>query len=92
MVVLADRREFAGPQMGENRSTSLIRIGAGTPIAALLVRPRVPRRRLSAKITPTRTHLAGEASYQVDLRREMAEPARRAGAESDEVEGHKSDG
>ncbi len=50
------------------------------------------QRRLWAKITPTRTHLAGQAGHLVDFRREMVELARQAGTELDEAEGQESDG
>jgi hypothetical protein len=61
-------------------------------VAGLLVTFWVPRRRLWAKITPTRTHPAGQANHPVDFRREMVELAWQAGAELDEVEGQESDG
>ena len=49
------------------------------------------RHRLWARITPTRTHLAGQAGHLVDFRPEMVELARQAGAELDEAEGQESD-
>jgi len=45
------------------------------------------RGQLWAKITLTRTRLAGQASNLVDVHREMVELVRQAGAELDEVEG-----
>jgi len=86
------QREFAGIQVRKDRSDSLVWIGAGMLIAGLLVTFWVPRRRLWAKITPTRTHLAGQAGHMVDFRRELVELARQAGAEMDEVEGQESNG
>ena len=49
------------------------------------------RRRLWAKITLTRTRLAGQASNLVDVHRGMVELVRQAGAELDEVKGQESD-
>ena len=86
------QREFAGIQVKKDRSDSLIWIGAGMLIAGLLVTFWVPRRRLWAKITPARTHLAGQVGHLVDFRREMAGLAWQAGAEMDEVKGQESDG
>jgi hypothetical protein len=50
------------------------------------------RRRLWAKITATRTYLAGQACHPVDFRRGMVGLVRQAGVELDEVEGQDSDG
>jgi cytochrome c biogenesis protein ResB len=86
------QREFAGIQVRKDRSDYLVWIGAGMLIAGLLVTFWVPRRRLWAKITPARVHLAGQAGHLVDLRREMGELAQQAGAELDEAEGQESDG
>ncbi len=86
------QREFSGIQVKKDRSDTLIWIGAGMLLAGLLVTFWVPRRRLWAKITTTRTYLAGQAGHLVDFRREMAELARQAGGELDEAEGQESDG
>ena len=86
------QREFAGTQVRKDRSDSLVWIGAGMLIAGLQMTFWVPGRRLWAKITETRTHLAGRAGHLVDFCREMVGLARRADAELDEVEGQESDG
>lgn len=85
------QREFAGIQVKKDRSDLLIWIGAGMLIAGLVVTFWVPRRRLWAKITSTRTYLAGQAGHLVDFRGEMAELARQAGAEPNEGEGREKD-
>jgi cytochrome c biogenesis protein ResB len=86
------QRELAGIQVRKDRSDSLISIGVGMLVAGLLVTFWVPRRRLWAKISATRTYLAGQAGHLVDFRRDMVEMARQAGAELDKVEGQESDG
>jgi cytochrome c biogenesis protein ResB len=85
------QREFAGIQVKKDRGDLLIWIGAGMLIVGLLVTFWVPRRRLWAKITSTRTYLAGQVGAMVNFRGEMAELARRAGAELDEAEGKEVD-
>lgn len=85
------QREFAGIQVNKDRSDNLIWIGATLLIGGLLVTFWVPRRRLWARITPTRTYLAGQVGHLVDFTREMKELARQAGAEVDSAEGQESD-
>lgn len=86
------QREFAGIEVKKDRSDYLVWIGAGMLIVGLLMTFWVPRRRLWAKITPTRIYMAGQSGHLLDFRREMAELAQRAGAEMDEEKGHASDG
>jgi cytochrome c biogenesis protein ResB len=83
------QREFAGINVKRDRGDLLVWVGAAMLIGGLLVTFWVPRRRLWARITPTTTHLAGQAGHLVDLRKEMSELARQVGAEP---EGEERDG
>ncbi len=85
------QREFAGIQVKKDRSDYLIWAGTALLITGLMVTFWVPRRRLWARITPTRTHLAGQAGHLVRLDREMMDLARREGARLDEAEGEEKD-
>jgi len=85
------QKEFAGIQVKKDRSDYLIWIGAGLLIGGLVVTFWVPRRRLWARITPTRTYLAGQAGHLVDLSGEMRDMARQAGADVDSSKGQESD-
>jgi len=86
------QREFAGIQVKKDRSDYLIWVGSALLITGLLVTFWVPRRRLWARITPTRTYLAGQAGHLIRLDREMEDLARREGATLDEAEGRGKDG
>ena len=85
------QREFAGIQVKKDRSDYLIWVGTALLIAGLMVTFWVPRRRLWARITPTRTHLAGQAGHLIRLDREMVDLARQEGATLDEAEGQGKD-
>ncbi len=85
------QREFAGIQVKKDRSDYLIWVGTALLITGLMVTFWVPRRRLWARITPTRTHLAGQAGHLIRLDREMEDLARREGATLDEAEGRGED-
>jgi hypothetical protein len=85
------QREFAGIQVKKDRSDYLIWVGTALLITGLMVTFWVPRRRLWARITPTRTHIAGQAGHLVRLDREMMDLARREGARLDEAEGEEKD-
>ncbi len=77
------QREFAGIQVRKDRSDLLIWIGAGLLIGGVAATFWVPRRRLWAKITADRTHLAGQAGHFADFTAEMRDIARQAGADTD---------
>ena len=85
------QREFAGIQVKKDRSDYLIWVGSALLITGLLVTFWVPRRRLWARITPTRTYLAGQAGHLIRLDREMTDLARQEGAILDEAEGRGED-
>jgi len=73
------QREFAGIQVKRDRSDSLIWAGAVLILLGLLVTFWVPRRRLWAKISLSRTLLAGQAASHADYTRELRRLAREAG-------------
>lgn len=85
------QREFSGIEIRKDRSDYLVWIGSGMLIGGVLATFWVPRRRLWAKITASRTYLAGQAGHLVDLSKEMSDMARQAGAEPEEggAEGHR---
>ena len=85
------QREFAGIQVKKDRSDYLIWLGTALLITGLMVTFWVPRRRLWARITPTRTYLAGQAGHLIRLDREMMDLARQEGATLDEAEGRGED-
>ncbi|MCH7998593.1 MAG: cytochrome c biogenesis protein ResB [Chloroflexi bacterium] len=85
------QREFAGIQVKKDRSDYLIWVGTALLITGLVVTFWVPRRRLWARITPTRTYLAGQAGHLIRLDREMEDLARQEGATLDEAEGQGKD-
>ena len=85
------QREFAGIQVKRDRSDYLVWLGAAFLSGGLLATFWVPRRRLWAKITPARTYLAGQAGHLVRLDREMADLARREGAQLEAMEGPQED-
>lgn len=85
------QREFAGIQVKKDRSDYLIWVGTALLITGMMVTFWVPRRRLWARITPTRTYLAGQAGHLIRLDREMADLARQEGAILDEAEGRGED-
>jgi hypothetical protein len=74
------QREFAGIHVRRNRSDYLIWAGAALLVIGVMVTFWVPRRRLWAKITATRTMLAGQAPSNANYGRELRQLARRAGA------------
>ncbi|MCH8921174.1 MAG: cytochrome c biogenesis protein ResB, partial [Chloroflexi bacterium] len=86
------QREFAGIQVKKDRSDYLIWVGTALLITGLVVTFWVPRRRLWARITPTRTYLAGQAGHLIRLEREMEDLARQEGATLDEAGGQGKDG
>ena len=74
------QREFAGIHVRRNRSDYLVWAGAALMLIGVVVTFWVPRRRLWAKITATRTLLAGEAPNHANYARELKQMARQAGA------------
>ncbi len=78
------QREFAGIHVRRNRSDYLVWAGAALIIVGLMITFWVPRRRLWAKITATRTSLAGQAPSHANYSRELRRLARQAGAHDTE--------
>jgi cytochrome c biogenesis protein ResB len=76
----AGQREFAGITVHRDRSDYLVWTGAALILVGLAATFWVPRRRLWAKITPTRTSLAGQAPGHARYARELRRLARDAGA------------
>ena len=81
------QREFAGIHVRRNRSDYLVWAGAALLVIGVMVTFWVPRRRLWAKITATRTMLAGQAPGHANYTRELKQLARRAGARVSEGTG-----
>lgn len=78
------QREFSGIQVKRDDGDLLIWAGTGLLIAGLMLTFWVPRRRLWARITSGRTYLAGQAGHFVNLSKEMADMAEKAGARPEE--------
>jgi hypothetical protein len=76
----AGQREFAGITVHRDRSDYLVWLGAGLILLGLAATFWVPRRRLWARITPTRTSLAGQAPSHAKYARELRRLARNAEA------------
>ena len=76
----AGQREFAGITAHRDRSDYLVWAGAGLILLGLIATFWVPRRRFWAKITATRTSLAGQAPSHARYARELRRLARDAGA------------
>jgi hypothetical protein len=74
------QREFSGINVKRDRSDTFVWIGALMIVAGLMITFWVPRRRLWAKISETRTALAGQAPSHADFTRELRGLAREAGA------------
>jgi cytochrome c biogenesis protein ResB len=74
------QREFAGIEAKRDRSDYLVWIGAGLIVLGLMITFWVPRRRLWARITATRTSLAGQAASHAQYARELRRLAAEAGA------------
>jgi cytochrome c biogenesis protein ResB len=74
------QREFAGITVRRDRSDNLIWIGAALLLLGLVATFWVPRRRLWAKISATRTSLAGQAPGHARYSRELRRLALAAGA------------
>jgi len=74
------QREFAGIIVRRDRSDYLVWIGAGLIVMGLVATFWVPRRRFWARITATRTWLAGQAPAHARYNRELARLAAAAGA------------
>ncbi len=66
------QREFSGITVRRDRSDYLVWIGAALVFIGLIATFWVPRRRLWAKITETRTQLAGQAPTHANYPRELA--------------------
>jgi len=81
------QREFAGIHVRRNRSDYLVWVGAALLVIGVMVTFWVPRRRLWAKITATRTMLAGQAPGHANFSRELRQLARRTGANVSEGTG-----
>lgn len=64
-------REFTGLTVRRDPGASLFWAALGLGIAAMLVTFFVPRRRIWARITAQRTHLAGMAGHGINLRPEF---------------------
>src|SRR3989449_7299699 len=74
------QREFAGITVKRDRSDYLVWAGAALILAGLMATFWVPRRRFWAKITATRTVMAGQAPAHARYTRELKRLARRAGS------------
>jgi len=74
------QREFAGITVRRDRSDYLVWTGAGLIVMGLAATFWVPRRRFWARITATRTWLAGQAPAHAKYNRELARLAAAAGA------------
>jgi cytochrome c biogenesis protein ResB len=85
----AGQREFAGITVHRDRSDYLVWVGAAVTLLGLIATFWVPRRRLWARITATRTSLAGQAPGHARYTRELRRLARQAGA--DAAEGKSND-
>lgn len=79
------QREFAGITVRRDRSEYLVWAGAVLIVIGLIATFWVPRRRFWAKITATRTSLAGQAPGHARYVRELRGLARAAGTELPEV-------
>ncbi len=77
------QREFAGITVKRDRSDYLVWGGAVLILAGLLATFWVPRRRFWAKITATRTLMAGQAPAHARYARELKRLARQAGSAPD---------
>lgn len=75
------QREFAGIDAKRDRSDYLVWIGAALIVLGLMITFWVPRRRLWARITATRTSLAGQAARHANYARELRRLAAEAGAD-----------
>jgi cytochrome c biogenesis protein ResB len=73
------QREFAGITVHRDRSDYLVWAGAGLILLGLIATFWVPRRRFWARITATRTSLAGQAPGHAKYARELRRLARDAG-------------
>jgi len=73
------QREFAGITVKRDRSDYLVWAGAALILAGLLATFWVPRRRFWAKITATRTLMAGQAPAHARYSRELRRLARQVG-------------
>jgi cytochrome c biogenesis protein len=80
----AGQREFAGITVHRDRSYYLVWVGAVVTLVGLIATFWVPRRRLWARITATRTSLAGQAPGHARYTRELRRLARHAGADAAE--------
>jgi len=74
------QREFAGITVRRDRSDYLVWAGAALIVIGLVATFWVPRRRFWARITATRTALAGQAPAHARYSRELRRLARDAGA------------
>jgi len=74
------QREFAGITVKRDRSDYLVWAAAALILAGLMATFWVPRRRFWAKITATRTVMAGQAPAHARYTRELKRLARRAGS------------
>jgi cytochrome c biogenesis protein ResB len=74
------QREFAGITVKRDRSDYLVWAGAALIVLGLIATFWVPRRRLWARISSTRTSLAGQAPGHARYARELRRLARDAGA------------
>ena len=74
------QREFAGIDVKRDRSDYLVWTGATLIVLGLMITFWVPRRRLWARITATRTSLAGQAASHANYTRELRRLAAEAGA------------
>lgn len=79
------QREFSGINVRRDRSDLLVWTGAALIVAGLVITFWVPRRRLWAKITPTRTWLAGQAPGHANYSRELQRLLDAAGANNPET-------
>jgi cytochrome c biogenesis protein ResB len=77
------QREFAGITVKRDRSDYLIWAGAALIVAGLAATFWVPRRRFWAKITATRTLMAGQAPAHARYARELRRLAHQAGSARD---------
>jgi len=74
------QREFAGITVKRDRSDYLVWAGAALILAGLVATFWVPRRRFWAKITATRTLMAGQAPAHARYTRELKRLAHQAGS------------
>jgi len=77
------QREFAGITVKRDRSDYLIWAGAALIVSGLAATFWVPRRRFWAKITATRTLMAGQAPAHARYARELRRLAHQAGSARD---------